>query len=208
MDCAMDVGALILAGGAGKRMGGDKLFLTIGSVPLAERVIRSVSTFAGEILLSVASRQIVPARDLLSGIISLYGVRLVEDSTEGRGPLEGIASGLAFSNFEWSFVCACDMPFLSEAVVSTLWNKGDQRASIILPRMGGYFEPLHAFYSRRALSTLLNLLDRGERKITALFGEVPVSVVEEEAFAGLSGFRRSFCNINVQNDLSMIRTPD
>lgn len=208
MDKKMEITALVLAGGRGERMGKEKLFLSVDSTPLVERVLHAVYPFAAEILLSVASRQVAPALGRLSGIISKYGIRLVEDRAAGRGPLEGIASGLAFAEFGWSFVCACDMPFLSRGVIRALWNGGDHHASVILPRIGGYLEPLHAFYSLRALSAARSLLDRGEKKISALFDEVPVSIVEEEAFAGLYGFRRSFYNVNLQKDLSVIYSPD
>ena len=208
MNQNMAISALVLAGGRGERMGKEKLFLSVDSTPLVERVLHAVYPFAAEILLSVASRQVAPALGRISGIIRKYGIRLVEDRAAGRGPLEGIASGLAFARFSWTFVCACDMPFLSPDVIRTLWKGGDQRASVILPRIGGYLEPLHAFYSLRALSAARNLLDRGERKISSLYDEVPVSIVEEEAFAGLYGFQRSFYNVNLQKDLSVLSSPD
>ena len=208
MDRKIEITALVLAGGRGERMGKEKLFLSLDSTPLVERVLRAVYPFSAEILLSVASWQVAPAFGRLSGIIREYAIRLVEDRAAGRGPLEGIASGLAFAKFGWSFVCACDMPFLSPDVMRTLWNAGDQSASVILPRIGGYLEPLHGFYSLRALSAARNLLDRGERRISALYDEVPVSIVEEEAFAGLYDFRRSFYNVNLQKDLSVLSSPD
>ena len=204
MERKMEISALVLAGGRGERMGKEKLFLSVDSTPLVERVLRALHSFAGEILLSVALRQVPSALGTLSDIMSAYGIRLVEDRAAGRGPLEGIASGLAEAKFRWSFVCACDMPFLSPEVIRTLWNRGDHRASVILPRIGGYLEPLHAFYSSEALSAARRLLDRGERKISALYDELAVSIVEEETFAGLYGFRRSFYNVNLQKDLSVL----
>ncbi|NLB84113.1 MAG: molybdenum cofactor guanylyltransferase [Synergistaceae bacterium] len=208
MDRKMKISALVLAGGRGERMGREKLFLSVDSTPLVERVLRAVHPFAAEVLLSVASCQVAPALGRLSGIIRKYGIRLVEDRSAGRGPLEGIASGLAFAKFGWSFVCACDMPFLSLDVIRALWKGGDQRASVILPRIGGYLEPLHAFYSLRALSAARKLLDQGERKISALYDKIPVSIVDEETFTGLYDFRRSFYNMNLQKDLSVICSPD
>ena len=204
MEKRMEISAVVLSGGKGARMGREKLFLSAGSAPLAERVIRAVHPFASEIILSIAARQVSPALHFFSGIIDFYNIRLVEDRAEGRGPLEGIASGLTFAKFEWSFVCACDMPFLSLDVIRTLWNAGDRKASVIIPRIGGYLEPLHAFYSRRALSAARSLIDRGERKITALYDDLTVSIVEEEAFAGISGYGCSFANVNLKKDLAMI----
>ena len=142
------VTAIVLAGGYGRRMGGEKLFLEVNSTPLVLKVLRKVSRFSGEILLSVAPRQTPYVSGMLSGIISQYGLRLVEDRHEGDGPLAGILEGLKQASLGWSFVCGCDMPWISEPVVRTLWRRGEEDADVIVPRIGGYFEPLHAFYGR------------------------------------------------------------
>ena len=80
MDCLEQnpVSSVILAGGYGRRMGGEKLFLEVNSVPLVTKVIKRVLSFSGEIILSVAPRQAGYIDSILSGIISPYGIRIVE----------------------------------------------------------------------------------------------------------------------------------
>jgi len=202
---------LILAGGRGKRMGGDKLALAVDAEPLLSKVLRRVRDFSEEILLSVASRQLPYVSTVLSGIISLYGIRVVEDRTalfsytdaEGKssGPLAGIVAGLEASSSDWIFVCACDMPRISESVVRTLWKHGDKSASVIVPFIGGFYEPLHAFYRKTCITAATEILESGRRKTTAFYGSVRVSSVGEEFFSHLPGFRRSFENINSKSDL-------
>ena len=203
---------LILAGGQGSRMGGEKLTLAVDSEPLLLKVIRRVLPFSKDILLSVAPRQVSYVSTVLSGIISLYGIRTVEDrlpvekspsevDEKRSGPLAGIVSGLEACSSEWLFVCACDMPRVSEAVVRTLWKHGDKSASVIVPFLGGFYEPLHAFYRKTCLPAATALLDSGRRKTTAFYDAVRVSPVGDEYFSHLPGYRRSFENLNNKSDL-------
>ena len=92
MDCLEKnpVSAVILAGGYGRRMGGEKLFLEVNSVPLVTKVIKRVLSFSGEIILSVAPRQSGYVHGILSGIISQYGISIVEDEPDMDGPLAGM----------------------------------------------------------------------------------------------------------------------
>jgi len=203
---------LILAGGQGSRMGGEKLTLAVDAEPLLLKVIRRVLPFSRDILLSVAPHQIPYVSTVLSGIISLYGIRTVEDrlpewegpsESDGKrsGPLAGIVAGLEACASEWLFVCACDMPKISEAVVRTLWKHGDKSASVVVPLLGGYYEPLHAFYRKTCLPAATALLNSGRRKTTAFYDAVRVSPVTEEFFSHLPGYKRSFENLNSKSDL-------
>lgn len=193
-------------------MGGEKLALAVDSEPLLLKVIRRVLPFSKDILLSVAPRQVSYVSTVLSGIISLYGIRTVEDRLPAEkspsevdekrsGPLAGIVAGLEACSSEWLFVCACDMPRVSEAVVRTLWKHGDKSASVIVPFLGGFYEPLHAFYRKTCLPAATAFLDSGWRKTTAFYDAVRVSSVGDEYFSHLPGYRRSFENLNNKSDL-------
>lgn len=206
---------MILAGGQGSRMGGEKLALAVDSEPIVLKVIRRVLPFSKEILLSVAPHQMPYVSTVLSGIISLYGIRAVadrlleregpsEDDEMRSGPLAGIVAGLEVCASEWLFVCACDMPKISEAVVRTLWKHGDKSASVIVPILGGYYEPLHAFYRKTCLPAATALLESGRRKTTAFYDAVRVSSVGDEYFSHLPGYRRSFENLNTEADLEKL----
>jgi|LSQX01.3.fsa_nt_gb molybdopterin-guanine dinucleotide biosynthesis protein A len=195
------VTAIVLAGGYGRRMGGEKLFLEVNSIPLVLKVLRKVSLFSGEILLSVAPRQTPYVSVMLSGIISQYGIRLVEDRQNGAGPLSGILEGLKEASFKWSFVCACDMPWISETVVRTLWHCGEEDSSAIVPKIGGYYEPLHAFYSKECIPAVERSVQSGNRKITSFYRFLKISAVDDGNFTHLPGYRKSFGNLNSRTDL-------
>jgi molybdopterin-guanine dinucleotide biosynthesis protein A len=100
--------AVVLAGGGGRRLGGlDKAALTIGRIPLLDRALDAV---AG------ASRIVVvgPERDVPSGVL------VVSDEPAGGGPVSALAAAVSTLRSELVVVLACDMPFVTSAVVERL----------------------------------------------------------------------------------------
>ena len=80
----MGIGALILAGGASRRMmGGNKAFLTLDGHAFVRRVMAQLAGF-DECLLSVSDP--APYESL--------GLPIVRDAYPGCGPLGGICSAL------------------------------------------------------------------------------------------------------------------
>lgn len=88
-----------------------------------------------------------------------------------------------------------------------LWKKGDKKASVIVPLIGGYYEPLHAFYKKDCLPAAKKILRCGRRKVTAFYDDILVSAVEEEKFSHLPGYKRSFENLNSKCDLEKMTGP-
>ena len=95
--------AVILGGGRGDAWGGNKLFLSYQGVPLLERVLFRLSPCFQEILLSVGPEDREPLERLLSGISLECPLKIVEDSSSGKGPLEGVARSLEALSGEWGF---------------------------------------------------------------------------------------------------------
>ncbi|MDX6366790.1 MAG: hypothetical protein QOK30_1866 [Nocardioidaceae bacterium] len=104
--------AVVLAGGGGRRLGGlDKAALRIGRVPLLDRSLEAV---AG------ASRIVVvgPARAVPSGVL------VVSDRPPGGGPVSALAAAVPTLRSALVVVLACDMPFVTAAVVERLVAAG------------------------------------------------------------------------------------
>ncbi|WP_300524341.1 molybdenum cofactor guanylyltransferase [Aminiphilus sp.] len=210
------VSALVLGGGRGRRMGGNKLYLQLPEGPLLERVLLRLSGWTEERLLVVAPGEMDRVKSLFGGLLRRTGTRLLCDMEEGGGPLCGMAVGLEHMCTSWAFVVGCDMPDVNEAVVRLLWKTGmtlekeiPSRAAdasalsgeAVVARLDGYLEPLHAFYSRAALSAVQNALFRGERKITSFYESLFLRIVEESSLALLPGYRNSFRNVNTLSEL-------
>ena len=110
---------IILAGGEGKRMdGSDKGLVLYKDMPLIESVIEKIKLQVDDIIIS-ANRNMVRYERFGYPVItdsSLIG----NDKRQYNGPLAGIAAALSACANEWVFVIACDMPLVSDTIVTQL----------------------------------------------------------------------------------------
>ncbi len=199
--------AVVLGGGRGRRMGGNKLFLSAGDNLLIERVLSRIMPWFQETLVAVGPDDLESLERLLAPVRDRLPVRIVVDSEPGKGPLEGLAVSLAAIRTGWAFVIGCDMPLVQEAVMRVLWNARTPESQAVCARLGGFLEPLHAFYSASCLQAVRKALATGERRIKSFFGGVSLTVVEEEAFRSLPGYRRSFSGVNTPGELLRLLNP-
>lgn len=199
--------AVILGGGRGRRMGGNKLFLSAGETLLIERVLGRVMPCFQETLIIVGPDDLYSLEKLLESTRRCYPVRIVPDSEPGKGPLEGLATSLEAIKTQWAFVIGCDMPLVQEAVIRVLWNARTPESQVVCARLGGFLEPLHAFYSASCLPEARKALAAGERRVKSFFDGVVLTVVEEEDFRSLPGYRRSFSGVNTPGELLRLLNP-
>ena len=196
---------LLLAGGLGSRMWGkNKLYLELGGAPLLGQILTRLSPLFDETLLLAAKGGAREARERLGPLLNRWNVRITEDRAEGRGPLEGLCRGLAAMNGEWGLLLGCDMPFADEAVLRGMAALRAEETDVVTAEIGGWLEPLHAFYSRRCLPRAEAALAQGGR-IKAFYRESRLTILNEEALSRLSpGYKKSFTNLHTPGDLSMI----
>ena len=76
----------------------------------------------------------------------------------------GLYTGLSLCSGQWGFLAACDMPFLNGAIVEYLISLRGE-ADVIIPRLPGGLEPLHALYAKECLPYIRDLLASGDLKI-------------------------------------------
>ena len=188
------IGAL-LAGGRGKRFGGDKLLYKINGRPLILYTIERLETAKkiDEIVL-VASKD-------NAGKLKELGYRVVVDNLL-IGPMGGVYTALSLGN---AFVVAGDMPLLVPEFVDFViseFKKSGKTACV--PRWSnGYLEPLHAAYSKafrevleEKIKTENYALNKAIREVNPCY--VPIESLPEE-------WRESFFNVNTREDLGRIR---
>ncbi len=188
------VSCIVLAGGKGKRLGTDKAFLSIGGRVLIEGIVEKMAQIGDEVIIVTNSPQ---RYDHLEA-------RLVGDIAPGKGALGGIYSGLRAAHSDHSLVVACDMPFLDLRLLRymILLSSGQD---VVIPRVGGLTEPLHAIYSKQCLQPIERLLAAGGLKIIDFFPEVRVRYVEEHEIKLFDPQCLSFFNINTPADLEKAR---
>jgi len=189
------ISCIVLAGGESKRLGTDKAFLKIGNQILIEGIVEKMAQIGDEVIIVTNSPQ-------------RYGhlaARLVGDIYPGTGVLGGLYSGLRAAHSEYGLVVACDMPFLDLRLLRymILLSPGHD---VVIPRVGGLTEPLHAIYSKECLQPIERLLSAGGFKIIGFFPEVRVRYVEEEEIKLFDSQCFSFFNINILEDLEKARS--
>lgn len=189
------VSCIVLAGGRGRRLGTDKAFLKIGGRVLIEGIVEKMARIGDEVIIVTNS----PQR------YSHLEARLVGDIYPGRGALGGIYSGLRAARSDHSLVVACDMPFLDLRLLRymILLSPGQD---VVIPRVGGLTEPLHAIYSKQCLPPIERVLASGDRKIISFFPEVRVRYIEEQEVKLFDPQCLSFFNINTLADLERARS--
>jgi molybdopterin-guanine dinucleotide biosynthesis protein A len=176
---------IVLSGGENRRMGADKAFLKIDGIPMVEHILRALKGIFDKIIIVTNAPQLYTA----------YDVTVVTDASDKRGPLTGIYSGLLNTADEYNFVVACDMPFLNTGLISYMMGLA-AGYDIVLPRIGGLLEPLHAVYHRGLLPLIENRIHQDARQIQGIFGESRVRYVTEEEIDRYDRERRSFINLN------------
>lgn len=108
------------------------------------------------------------------------GIEVVDDPAEGRGPLQGIATGLSAlqGRAVSAFVCATDLPLLHPAFVRRVTRDAGV-AEVLLPVVGGHRQPLAACYATSLAGAAARLVGEDRLKVGLLFDEAAVLWLEE-----------------------------
>ncbi|SRR5579883_425107 len=186
---------IVLAGGAGTRLGGvNKALVEIGGRPVVDRLLDALRPLADDIVL-------VNNDGSLAGI---PGTRIVPDAEPGAGPLMGLYSGLRAVRTPLALAVACDMPFVSTALCRGLVALAADHDAVV-PVLGEQPEPLHAVYRVTCVAAIEGALAEGRRRANSFFDTVRVRYVGEDALRAWDPELRSFLNVNRPDDLVRAR---
>ena len=182
------VTAVILAGGMGRRMGGqDKGRLELNGKPLIKYVLETIRPQVKTILINANRHQAEYAR---------YGYTVVADSLAGyQGPLAGFATGLRAATTPYIVTLPCDGPFSPPDLVSRLARGLNNRnADIAVAHDGERLQPVYALLPVRLSTSLESFLAAGERKIDRWYAQHKMLQVD------FSDEANTFRNINTPQD--------
>ncbi len=178
---------IVLAGGAGRRMGRPKAMVSLGGVCLVELAAAILHEYCDEVV--VVSRPGVPLPPMQH--------RVVLDRPGPDAPLTGIATGLAQVSSDQVLVLACDLPFAAAAVAAIA--RALPARSAVIASEDGYAQPLCARYPREAaLAAVTTILADGGRRAMALAEAVGAVHVLTP--------RGSLLNINTPRELQRARS--
>jgi molybdopterin-guanine dinucleotide biosynthesis protein A len=185
----MNVGGIVLCGGRSSRMGRPKAWLPFGGELMLQRVVRVLGEVVNPLVVVAAPGQDVPSLPA--------GVEIVRDEVEGRGPLQGLAAGLAAleGRADAAYLSSCDVPFLTAAFVRRMIELLEDH-SVSVPQMDGYFHPLAAVYRLAVRPVVAELLAADRLRPVFLFDAVPTRIVVPSELVDLASLR----NLNTPED--------
>jgi molybdenum cofactor guanylyltransferase len=169
----MSLAGIVLCGGESSRMGSPKAWLDFGGETLLARTVRAVAAAASPVVVVAAPGQDLPPLPA--------GVAIVRDAVAGRGPLQGLAAGLAAiaPHAPAAFVSSTDAPFLHPAFIRRLAALLDEDHDAVVPRAGGRLHPLAAVYALAARAAIDAMLVEGSLRLTLLAGRVRTIEADE-----------------------------
>jgi molybdenum cofactor guanylyltransferase len=157
---------VVLVGGRSSRMGTPKAALEWHGSTLLRRTLGVLArSVEGPLVVVRAPNQPLPQ--------ILPEVEVVEDPEEGRGPLQGIAAGLAAlaARTQAAFVCSTDLPFLHPVFVRRVLSALTDDLDVVLPLARGYPQPLTAAYRVTLAPLVAELVAAGDLRPAFLFGD-------------------------------------
>jgi len=192
------IAGIVLAGGAARRLGGDKALRLLGGKTLLDHAISRARPQVAALAVSANSGD---------AAYRAPGLPVLADSAPGLpGPLAGILAGMdwaASSGMAWLASFPCDAPFFPRDLVARLTAaRAAGQADIACAASGGRTHPVFALWPARLREELRRALrDEGLRKVetwAARYRVVTVAIPAEPF--------DPFLNINTPDDLSRAET--
>ncbi len=192
-----DVIGAVLAGGHGRRIGGDKPSLDVGGQTLVRRAVDALRSVRLDVALVLRPHQPVP--------LTAYTIAVVRDEIEDAGPLGGLQALLRWLPVEWALVLPCDQPLLAPQLLAELLARRSTAVDAIVGRPGGAIEPLPGLYRRTCLAAVEGALARGERSLRELCTALRVHTIPDAALRRWDPQLLSYLNVNGPADLARAR---
>ncbi|NTW05548.1 MAG: molybdenum cofactor guanylyltransferase [Peptococcaceae bacterium] len=190
----MEITGIILAGGKSTRMGCDKAFLDLGGLRLIEKVAKVLSLVCREIIISGNSQD---------EQLNTLGYPVIEDIHANCGPLAGIYTCLSAAKTQYSFVTACDMPFIEENIIARIIREANGFDAAVMKHRE-CLEPLFSLYSKNFIPAAEKSIITGNYSVTATLKQVrwkPIVFHPQE----IPFFDRKIMNINNPYDYHLAK---
>jgi len=183
--------AAILAGGKSTRMGFDKQELRVNGEPLTARLIRALQLDFDQVVVVTARPELYQDLD----------VETISDIFPGRGPLAGIHAALQFTQAEYMYVTACDMPNYDPRMTALLRSViAEHEPDACVVRQGTWFEFFHAAYGRTALAVLESILQGDIPSIGTFLRGISTHHIPEDDVRKITPDWELFRNLNTPVD--------
>jgi len=192
-DGLSNLGAVILCGGKGSRLGMDKTQLLFKNQTFLERVVDQVSQVCSPIVL---------VGDTDFGYHKLpKSILFDSDHQTNKGPLEGIRVGLErlSTTVEFAFVTSCDVPLLRPELIRYLFENLNQHDAII-PVSDSRVFGMTAIYRTSLHEQLGERITSNQLRVSEIAGAVNSAQPNVETLRKIDPNLDSMTNVNSAQD--------
>ena len=190
--------AIIIAGGKSTRMGFDKAFMRIGHSPCIEIIVKKLKRHFNEIIIVTDEKN----------KYSLTDVTITQDKIKNAGPLGGLHAGLKESNSIYNYLIACDMPVISDKLITYMKEILILKPQIIACENKGFIEPFHAVYSKQLTSKIEEEIKKNEYSLYSLMLKSNTEIIGYNIIKKICENSNIFTNLNTRQELEQFRSKE
>jgi molybdenum cofactor guanylyltransferase len=176
----------VLAGGRGRRLGGEKATTPLAGRPLIAYALAAMGQVVADVTIVAKADTALPAGG---------GVRVLREPAEPRHPLVGIVHALVAARGRPVLVCAADLPLVTAEVLAELVRADPGRApAVVAVGVERRLQPLLGCYRPEAAALLAAAAREGStpvRGAVRAIGARELAVPDEVLF-----------NVNTPEDLA------
>ncbi|HJS74040.1 MAG TPA: molybdenum cofactor guanylyltransferase [Vicinamibacteria bacterium] len=182
----------ILAGGASRRMGQDKLFLRFGAKTALERISEAMQPLVGRLRVvgRAASAEIPQAQ---------------ADLYPGLGPLAGIHAALATAVEDRVLVVACDFPLVTTAFLRGLAGALSPEYEAVVPCPGGVPLAVCAVYRVSCAAEAGARLERRDLAARDFARSLDARYLDDQELRHFDPVGSCLLNVNTAQDFERVR---
>ena len=174
----MKIGCVILAGGKSSRMGTDKALLKYQGNTILSHLQQTFQNFEERLL----------SRNLTSSTCDNW--IQISDLHQGIGPMGGIHSALTYAQSDALVVCACDTPYITQALIDKLIQTYHGEDVLLVKTSDERLHPLCGIYHKRILPSLESHIKDGHYRLMKWIETLHYSIIplDEDESALLVNF--------------------
>ena len=185
---------VVLAGGMSKRMGRDKLELTLGGQTLLESIVCRFRESFEDVVISVSDP------DKYSCV---SGPRVI-DILPGAGPLSGLHAALTLIPYGGVFLVAADLPYACPRAAKRIIELCGDKDACIIRHSGTKLEPLFGYYKKSLLRPCEEAITSGDYRMSAILADAGTRYVTPYELGELWD-EKLILNINYPEDYEKAR---
>lgn len=161
---------VVLAGGAGRRLGGDKASRLLAGRPLISYPLAALCAVVADVTIVAKPDTPLPALET--------GIRVIREPPVPQHPVVGLVAALRAAQGRAVLVCAADLPFVTPAALAALRDAPVAGGAAVLAGESGRAQPLLGRYEPAALAALAGAAEDARRPLREVVVELDPVLIE------------------------------